>query len=106
MIWGLAERGTTSGKGSLFTINPNSYATTVFSDKFGSLPGVSWQGGKMAVGNDGNVYVSIGGKQYAVNAETKEAVVVATGGVTLLTQDEDGDLYYVKNDTRLFKYDK
>ncbi|MFC5471192.1 hypothetical protein ACFPPD_21115 [Cohnella suwonensis] len=107
-IWGLAEGGgATPAKGDLFTINPiNHTVTAVYADKFDSLAGVSWQGGKMAVGNDGNVYVSIGGKLYAVNIETKAATVVAAGGVTLLTQDQDGDLYYVKNDTKLFKYDK
>lgn len=114
-IWGLAE-GNSSGNSShdttadLFIIDPNNpYAahTTVYSDKFSSIP-VTWQGGKMVVGNDGNVYVSIGAKLYAVdaNSATKDAVVLVGAGVSLLTADKYGDLYYVKYETNLYKYDK
>ncbi|WP_173109042.1 hypothetical protein [Paenibacillus qinlingensis] len=62
----------------------------------------------MVVGTDGNVYVSIGGKLYAVDASsaTKDAVMLVSTGVSLLTADASGDLYYVKYETNLYKYDK
>jgi hypothetical protein len=114
-IWGLAE-GNSSGNSShdttadLFIIDPNNpdaAHTTVYPDKFSSIP-VSWQGGKMVVSNDGNVYVSIGAKLYAVDAKSanKDAVALIGAGVTLLTADKYGDLYYVKYETNLYKYDK
>lgn len=114
-IWGLAE-GNSSGNSShdttadLFIIDPNNpdaAHTTVYPDKFSSIP-VSWQGGKMVVGNDGNVYVSIGAKLYAVDANStnKDAVSLIGAGVTLLTTDKYGDLYYVKHEINLYKYDK
>lgn len=114
-IWGLAE-GNSSGNSShdttadLFIIDPNNpdaAHTTVYPDKFSSIP-VSWQGGKMVVGNDGNVYVSIGAKLYAfdANSANKDAVSLIGAGVTLLTTDRYGDLYYVKHEINLYKYDK
>ncbi|KRF13447.1 hypothetical protein ASG93_12985 [Paenibacillus sp. Soil787] len=53
-------------------------------------------------------YMSIGAKLYAVhaNSATKEAVVSIGAGVSLLTTDNYGDLYYVKYETNLYKYDK
>ncbi|MNW17450.1 hypothetical protein D3C71_2166380 [compost metagenome] len=62
----------------------------------------------MVVGNDGNVYVSIGGHLYAVNAgsATKDVVIVVPNGVSLLAADAEGDLYFVKYETNLYKYDK
>jgi glucose/arabinose dehydrogenase len=73
--------------------NPDAAHTTVYSDKFSSIP-VTWQGGKIVIGNDGNVYVSIGAKLYAVdaNSATKDAVVLVGAGV--------------KHETNLYKYDK
>ncbi|NQX58120.1 hypothetical protein HQN88_04510 [Paenibacillus qinlingensis] len=88
--------------------NPDAAHTTIYANKFASSGNVSWQGGKMVVGTDGNVYVSIGGKLYAVDASsaTKDAVMLVSTGVSLLTADASGDLYYVKYETNLYKYDK
>lgn len=115
-IWGLAEGNSSTDPSrnltaDLFIFDPNhpdAAHTTIYTNKFSSGGNVSWQGGKMVVGNDGNVYVSIGGKLYAVdvNSPTKDAVVLVPTGVSLLASDKAGDLYYVKYETNLYKYDK
>jgi hypothetical protein len=115
-IWGLAEGNSSSDPSRNLTAdlfifdpnNPDAAHTTIYANKFTSTGNVSWQGGKMVVGKDGNVYVSIGGKLYAVDASssTKDAVMLVSTGVSLLTGDANGDLYYVKYETNLYKLDK
>jgi hypothetical protein len=115
-IWGLAEGNSSTDPSRNLTAdlfifdpnNPDAAHTTIYANKFASSGNVSWQGGKMVVGKDGNVYVSIGGKLYAVDASssTKDAVMLVYTGVSLLTADANGDLYYVKYETNLYKYDK
>ncbi|KRE59916.1 carbohydrate binding domain-containing protein [Paenibacillus sp. Soil750] len=115
-IWGLAEGNSSTDPSRNLTAdlfifdpnNPDAAHTTIYANKFTSTGNVSWQGGKMVVGKDGNVYVSIGGKLYAVDASsaTKDAVMLVSTGVSLLTADANGDLYYVKYETNLYKYDK
>ncbi|MFD0698090.1 carbohydrate binding domain-containing protein [Paenibacillus sp. GCM10027628] len=116
LIWGLAEGNslTASDPGyadynqnaDLFTIDPSNGNKVVYGKKFNSLSSVNWVGGKMVVGNDGQVYVSIGGKLYSVNPSDKEVKELISSGVWLLTSDKYGDLYYVKNELNLYKYDK
>lgn len=115
-IWGLAEGNSSTDASRNMTSdlfifdpnNPDAAHTTVYANKFSSSGNVTWQGGKMVVGKDGNVYVSIGGKLYAVetSSATKDAVMLVSTGVSLLTADANGDLYYVKYETNLYKLDK
>lgn len=115
-IWGLAEGNSSTDMSRNLTAdlfifdpnNPDAAHTTVYANKFSSSGNVTWQGGKMVVGKDGNVYVSIGGKLYAVDASsaTKDAVMLVSTGVSLLTSDANDDLYYIKYETNLYKLDK
>ncbi|OAS15785.1 hypothetical protein [Paenibacillus oryzisoli] len=115
-IWGIAEGNSSTDPSRNLTAdlfifdpnNPDAAHTTIYANKFTSSGNVSWQGGKMVVGRDGNVYVTNGGKLYAVDASstTKDAVMLVSTGVSLLTADANGDLYYVKYETNLYKYDK
>lgn len=101
-IWGMEE-------GYFFIFNPATrsiiYNRQIFPNIDYSGPNVShvWRAAFLETGKDGNVYGTIGGSLFKIDARTK-AVTTITGGASLLAQDDFGNLYYV-NGSNLYKYE-
>lgn len=110
-IWGLAEGINSSGVATaiLFSFDPaypDAAHTVIINSDLPSFASVKWVGGKIVHGNDGQVYISAGANLYAYNLQRKTLTKVVANGVSLLTKDASGDLYFVKYETQLVKFEK
>lgn len=95
-IWGLSN-------GALFIFDPKQRKIIYSKDEFPSAAG-RWIDGSMETGSDGNVYATVGGSFFKVNAETKEVTVLATE-VSKVAQDDYGHFYmYTADGIHLYKY--
>ncbi|WP_438351699.1 S-layer homology domain-containing protein [Paenibacillus sp. FA6] len=83
-IWGLAN-------GALFIFDIETqkviYSNNAFPNSIGR-----WIDGSMETGTDGNVYATVAGNFFKIDAVTKEITVLASG-VRKLTQDDYGNFY-------------
>lgn len=101
-LWGFAE-------GYLFVFNPANDSFDYFGQKFTD---VNYAGGTyrdadlVTVGKDSNsLYGTIGNKYlFKINKSDKEVTIMQSSGADMLTADHDGNLYYRKNDTGLWRY--
>lgn len=95
-IWGLSN-------GALFVFDPEQRKVIYSKDEFPAAAG-RWIDGSMETGSDGNVYATVGGNFFKVNADTKEMTVLATE-VQKVAQDDFGHFYmYTADGTILYKY--
>lgn len=101
-IWGLAE-------GTLFKFDLSSstitYTQDLFPVSYSSVTWNIWRDAKMVVNPDGFVYATIGGKMYRINPNDMSTKTLVSSGAYLLTQDFEGDLYYMSG-VNMYKYDK
>jgi WD40 repeat protein len=99
-IWGFAE-------GTLFVFNTTTKTVTYSAQKFS----VTYSAGKwadvfMELAPDGNFFGTIAseGKFFMLSPTTKNVTIMRNGPFELFTQDNQGGLYFVNNDTELWKY--
>lgn len=96
-IWGLAN-------GALFIFDIESRQIIHSDNAFPNAKG-RWIDGSMETGSDGNVYATVGGFFFKVDAATKEMNVLASG-VRKLAQDDFGSFYMFTDpeSPNLYKY--
>lgn len=93
-IWGLAE-------GTLFIFDPVGktvvYRQNLFSHvDYATWTAGAWSDGKIVMGQNGYVYVGIGGKLFRMHPDTKQVQLMVDDGVKSLARDDVGNLYYAK----------
>lgn len=96
-IWGLAN-------GALFIFDPVQQKVIYSKDEFPDAAG-RWIDGSMETGTDGNVYATVGGRFFKVDAATKAVTVLATQA-RKLAQDDFGNFYLYTDpeSPNLYKY--
>lgn len=99
-IWGMDE-------GCLFIFDPAAGTIEYCREKFPDISypadDIVYRDAVLLTGKDGNIYGTIAGKLFRINASTKEVTILLSDGAYRLTQDSAGSLYYVKG-TDLKRY--
>ena len=99
-IWGMDE-------GYLFIYDPAAgaieYCRELFPDISYPADDIVYRDAALLTGKDGNIYGTIAGKLFRINASTKEVTILLSDGAYRLAQDNAGSLYYVKG-TDLKRY--
>ena len=99
-IWGMVE-------GYLFIYNPGTGEIEFIERKFPTVDYSSadhvWRDGMLEAGKDRNVYGTIKGILFKINASTKAVTTLLANGANLFTQDDFGFLYFT-NGTDLWRY--
>ncbi|MBB6734328.1 hypothetical protein [Cohnella zeiphila] len=102
-LWGFAE-------GYLFVFDPATAEFEYMEEKFADVtyPGGTYRDADLvSVAKDPeNLYGTIGNKYlFKLNKASKEVTVLqSAGGADMLAADKDGNLYYRKDDTSLWRY--
>lgn len=102
-LWGFAE-------GYLFVFDPATASFDYMEEKFADVTyaaGTYRDADLVSVAKDPeHLYGTIGNKYlFKLNRATKAVTVLqSTGGADMLAADKDGNLYYRKNDTALWRY--